>query len=258
MGSSPGDFGSSGKHLYCTAKSKRSGVQCKGIAVVGSRTQKCRMHGGTAPVGGDAPGFKHGRHSKYLPADMERLYGEAISNPDLLELAEHVGLLEARIQHILRQWTDSGAAVPQWGEVKEWFDDLLTTYYKGDTDAMAEKFEAINARLEAGQKWDTAWAQIQETMEQLRKMADTEIKRKKELNQMVPIERVVAFMGAVGMAVKRNVKNPAEIEAVSRELAMLFATNTVVGSNDPRMLRVGSSPEPINDAEIIDIPALTQ
>ena len=53
----------------------------------------------------------------------------------------------------------------------------------------------------------------------------TEVKRKKELHQMIPVERVVVLMAAVATAVKRNVKDPEEIAAVYRELAVLQGSN---------------------------------
>jgi len=239
-----GSFGSStGGHVQCTAKSKRSGVQCKGIAVTGSPNQKCRMHGGNAQhaIGTNNSQFKHGRHSKYLPSQLDALYREALSNPDLLELADHIALLEARIQSILAE-SAAGEPVPRWSAIRETFDLLATAILGGDHEAVTASMETIFAMLDAGKKWDTTWDQVQETMESLRKLTDTEVKRRKELNQMVPIERVVILMAAVGNAVKRHVSNPAEIQAVYRELAMLHGTDKVA---DKKVERVGP--------EIIDV-----
>lgn len=50
--------------MQCTAKSKRTGVQCRAQAIRGK--DKCRLHGGKTPC-------KHGRYSKYNPAVVELL-----------------------------------------------------------------------------------------------------------------------------------------------------------------------------------------
>lgn len=194
----------------------------------------------------DIDSFQSGRFSKYLPSQLDRLYREALSNPDLLELSDNIALLEARIQSILADSADD--PVPRWGDVKSLFDGLATAILGGDQSEINKRMATMFETLEAGEKWDTTWDQVTSTMEQLRKLADTEIKRKKELNQMVPVERVVILMAAVGEAVKRNVSNPEEIRAVYRELALLHGTDDVPGN--PRVKRIGP--------EIIDVPSATK
>lgn len=244
MSTSSGNF-NSGENApaQCTATSKRSGVRCKGPAIAGSPGQKCRMHGGVSGTIGTAnPGFKTGRHSKYLPSQLDALYREALSNPELVEMSDHIALLEARIQEVLGLASD-GDPVPQWADLLEVFGELTTTILGGKQDEVIGSLERMQRLLDAGAKWDTTWGQITHLMESLRKLTDTEIKRKKELNQMVPVERVVILMAAMGTAVKRNVKDPEQVAAVYRELALLHGTDVVPGSG---MKRVGP--------EVVDLP----
>lgn len=241
MASTSGDFGGPNAPLQCTAMSKRSKQQCKGPAVVGSKNQKCRMHGGKVLVGAANPSFKHGRYSRYLPSHIDELYQQALSNPDLLEMSDHIALLEARINDILKAMA-GGDPVPRWSQFAEAFGEFETALLSKDEGRVIPALEAIHKLLENGKKWDRSWDDIQGTLEQLRKMADTEVKRKKELHQMVPIERVVALMAAVATAVKRNVKNPIEIQAVYRELELMRTTNGTIG--DRNVERMG--PEVIN------------
>lgn len=202
------------------------------------------MHGGHGQhaIGTSNTQFKTGRHSKYLPSQLDALYREALTNPELLEMADHIALLEAHIQETLARASD-GSPVPKWSDIKDLFNDLATSILTGDPVETNAKLALIFEHLEAGERWDTTWGQVTSTMEQLRKMTDTEVKRKRELNQMVPVERVVILMAAVGNAVKRNVSNPAEIQAVYRELAMLHGTDRVEGK--PGIERLGP--------EIVDV-----
>lgn len=243
LGATGGSFGQSSAGIQCTAKSKRSGVQCRGIAMVDSPNQRCRMHGGHAEhaIGIANVSFKDGRHSKYLPARLNELYTEALNNPDLIEMADHIALLEAHMQDVLAQ-SASGDPVPQWNEMVELFNEVETAALSGDQNQLVNTLERMHNLLEAGQKWDRTWATVTYTMEQLRKMTDTEVKRKKELNQMVPIERVVILMAAVGQAVKRHVTDPAQIDAVYRELAVLHGSNQVPGN-----MSVERVPNPVVD-----------
>lgn len=181
------------------------------------------MHGGNAEhaIGTRNKSFKHGRYSKYLPAQMVELFREAMDNPDLIEMGEHIALLDARIKSVLAE-SSSGDPAPHWSEISEAFEQVEVAILSGKIDEIVPGLEAMHKLLEAGVKWDRTWHDVMGTMEQLRKMTDTEVKRKKELNQMVPIERVTILMAAVGDAVKRHVTSPEEIDAVYAELAELM------------------------------------
>lgn len=68
--------------MKCTAKSKRSGVQCRNWAVKGK--DKCRMHGGATPV-------KHGLDSKYGPPPaLAAKIAEFENDPKVLD-HKHIG-----------------------------------------------------------------------------------------------------------------------------------------------------------------------
>lgn len=204
------------------------------------------MHGGYAPhVGADNHSFTTGRYSKFLPSQMSELYEDAVWNPELLDMSDNIALLEARIQTLLNEFADD-QPVPRWSAIKELFDQFTTDLLGTDREKAIKALQAINAQLIAGMRWDTTWDQVTGTMEQLRKVADTEIKRKKELNMMVPIERVVILMAAVAHAVKRNVRDPEEIKAVLNELSTLHSTDRVPGNG---MQRVGP--------EVVDVSPAT-
>lgn len=203
------------------------------------------MHGGaSASIGAANPNFKTGRYSKYLPSKLDELYTEARSNPDILEMTEHIALLEARMQEILAASTAEGTA-PKWSEVAEAFAEVEDALLCGEPEKVIAGMELMHKLLDDGKRWDKTWVEVVGTMEQLRKMADTDIKRKKELHLMVPIERVIILMAATATAVKRHVTNQAEINAVIRELTMLHGTNTIPGSGlervGPEVIDVGLS-----------------
>jgi len=229
VASSSGDFGGPNAPKQCTAISKRSKERCKGPAVVGSRTQKCRMHGGKSLVGAANPSFKHGRFSAYLPANIQQLYDEALSNPDLLEMSDHIALLEARISEILGILAEE-EVVPRWSTLTELFAELEPHLLSGDAERRDSAIGRIHELMDAGKKFDRSWDNVQDSMEQLRKMADTEIKRRKELNLMVPIERVMVLMSAVATAVKRHAKDPAVIQAVYSEIEAMRTGDTSADS----------------------------
>lgn len=204
----------------CTATGKRKHEQCGGPAIANTEPPRCRMHGGSSLRGRSASTYAGKGYSKYLPSQLDTLYREALSRPDLLEMSNHIALLEARIKSVLSD-AAGGDPVPKWKEMEDAFALVETAILGGEPDSYIAALGRMHALLDAGKKWDTTWHQVMDTMEQLRRMTDTEVKRKKELHQMVPVERVMILIAAVGMAVKRHVTNPTEIQAVYNELATL-------------------------------------
>lgn len=115
--------------MQCTAKSKRSGQQCRNYAVTGK--DKCRMHGGTTPI-------KHGLYSKYATTTLGSRLEQAENDPELLSAKRQVALLAAlqsRKFDQLAQLDDDEVADDQVEELRKLTDSMgkaLERYQKLD------------------------------------------------------------------------------------------------------------------------------
>lgn len=81
--------------MQCTAKSKRTGKQCKSHAIKGK--DKCRMHGGSTPV-------EHGLFSKYPDAGIGGHMEAAKQITALGSLEQTIPVLIA----IMSRWVERG------------------------------------------------------------------------------------------------------------------------------------------------------
>ncbi len=88
----------------CTARSKRSGQQCRKHAMRGRDV--CLAHGGKTPRGAASPHFKTGRYSRSLPGHLVAAYKRARHDPQLLSLREEIALTDAMIAELLAQLDD--------------------------------------------------------------------------------------------------------------------------------------------------------
>ena len=79
--------------MQCTAKTKRTGEQCKSYAVKGRKT--CRMHGGTKKEGPASPSFKHGAYSRHMKKLVGDLIEEVRNDPELMNLDGRVAEMSA-------------------------------------------------------------------------------------------------------------------------------------------------------------------
>lgn len=87
----------------CGARLRRSNPprHCQQFPIKGRR--RCRLHGGLTPTGTASPHWKHGRHSKALPKNLEALYEAFRQDPDLVTLSDETALVDVRIGMQLEQ-----------------------------------------------------------------------------------------------------------------------------------------------------------
>ena len=92
----------------CTAKSKRSGEQCRKPAMKGRTV--CLAHGGRTPRGVASPNFTTGRYSRSLPGYLVADYKRAMHDLKLLSLRDELALTDAKIGGLLGQLDDKVSA----------------------------------------------------------------------------------------------------------------------------------------------------
>src|SRR2546422_6240138 len=79
----------------CGAKARTTGAPCRNPPVRGAT--RCRMHGGTQPVGIASPNFKTGLYSRSLRGPYLELYERALADPELTKLEHDLALLDSRL-----------------------------------------------------------------------------------------------------------------------------------------------------------------
>ena len=200
----------------CTARSKRSGEQCRRQATPGRTV--CNIHGGKTPVGLAAPNYQTGRYSKYLPARLLERYHEAANDPALLELQADIALIDSRLAELLSR-IDTGESGRRWRRVQQ----AATNYRaarKRDED-VDEARDALFAAILAGVQDEAAWAEIAGAIEQRRKLVESERKRLVETNQTITVERAMLIIAGLTDIIRRHVPDPQQRAAIAADLSQL-------------------------------------
>lgn len=133
--------------MQCTAKSKRSGVQCKNDAMRGK--DKCRMHGGKTPI-------KHGIYSKYAPAMVANKINEARNDVRLTDIREDLALQRALVNNLLERYKDTNAPMG----VND-MAPLMTL-----SDQIGKNIERLN-KIENGETYTVKIETVQKTIQQV-------------------------------------------------------------------------------------------
>ena len=211
--------------ILCGAK-KRDGGSCSQPAMVNGR---CKMHGGKSLSGIASPVLTTGKHSKHLPTRLIASYEERRSDPDLVAVSDELALTDARIGELLGR-VDTGESGEIWKSIKATYaageKARLAYDATGDADQRQTFFEAwetIGVLIGEGIQDNAAWADVFSLVEQRRKLAETETKRREKLGQMITADRAMLLMGAVLGLIKENVSDRHALDSIQRGVERLIA-----------------------------------
>lgn len=202
----------------CKATSKRTGEQCKNVAVRGFSV--CRFHGaGSKDKPGGRP-IKHGRYSKFLPERLAGRYGEALADPQLLELRDEIALVGTRQSELLTH-LDSGLSLQRWQDAQAAHAAMVAAIRSKDSQAMQVAIADLGAALDAGAGDYAVWREVVELTEQRRKLVESEHKHLIAARQMITSERAMVLLAAVVDIIRRNVEDREVLAVISSEIRAL-------------------------------------
>jgi len=179
------------------------------------------MHGGNALKGVAAPGFKDGRYSRYLPGRLLERYHAAEADVDLLNLSAEIALLDARLADLLKR-VDSGEAGKVWKAAQKTNADIQKAYLDKDYGQLMISVRELDLLIGEGLADHEAWYEIQTLLDQRRRFAETERKRRIDMERMIPIEQATTLATALLHSVKRNVTDQATLSAIQADFARLM------------------------------------
>jgi hypothetical protein len=179
---------------------------------------RCSKHGGKSLAGIASPTFKHGRHSRYIPARLQDRYAASIADPELLALREDIALLDARLSELLER-VDTGESGVRWAMLAKAWSDYKTSDH-GTLDGIKAR-NTVDAIIEQAMTDYAAWGEIQVIVEQRRKLSESEQKRLVSMQQLITAEQAMLFVAAIQDAVKRHVTDRKVLAAIAADVAAL-------------------------------------
>ncbi len=208
----------------CGAKT-RSGKPCKkpGVGAGG----RCKFHGGESLSGPAHPNFRHGRHSKYMPSALAERYATAARDPDLTSMRDEIALSDVRIGQLLE-------ALGETGNTRLWKASVIAFNQfkaaggkKGAVVAARVALKQLEEVLTQGLTAAATWDELRETLELRRRLAESEVKRMKDLHQMITMGQALALLGRMAEATKTHVKDRAALAAINAEYVRLTGGRSI-------------------------------
>lgn len=208
----------------CGAK-KKDGTPCQSTQIMGN-TGRCRLHGGKSPAGMASPNFRHGRHSKYLPARLAAKFAEAEADPTLYDLRSEVALVDTRLGELLERVENRDSA-EIWKQLDGAYQDVRKALFSDKSDEKAVLFALGNLEKLIGQglgDWAT-WKEIGGMVEQRRKLVESERTHQKQMQMMVSIDQMMLAVGAIMSSIKDHkdkVLDQSALTSISQKIDALL------------------------------------
>jgi hypothetical protein len=206
-------------YVECNAKSKRTGEKCKARAVLGKT--KCYHHGGATPRGRALPQTTSGKWSEDLPTRLAGRYKEARADTELLGLREEVSLIDSRLADLLKR-VDTNEAGYWWKELQRVYKEYRAAERKAELPAMIASLREWGDIVQSGVNDYAAWNEIQNTLEQRRKLVESERKRLIEMQQVITSERAMLLISALVGIVQNHVTDDRTLKAISADVGKLI------------------------------------
>jgi hypothetical protein len=182
---------------------------------------RCSKHGGKSLVGPAAPGFRHGRYSKLLPAQLAARYTEAQVDPELLGLRDEIALIDARINDVLQRM-DRGESSATWETLQKLARGLRRAVAADDRAETVVHTALLQTVVERAGADAAGWREVFALVNQRRVLVESERRRLVQMRQMVSAEQAMTLAAALVAAVKRHVPDRQTQGAISDDIRALL------------------------------------
>ena len=135
--------------MRCGALTRQK-TPCRSHPVHGAA--RCRMHGGTQPVGVASPNYVHGDRSAFLPNRLLQRYRGAMTDPELLNMGTDLGLIETRLADVLGR-VDTGDAGETWFALQAAWDDLRVAQRAKNPDRVQLCAAKVEQAITKANQW---------------------------------------------------------------------------------------------------------
>ena len=187
---------------------------------------RCRLHGGKSLRGIASPRWKDGRYSKYLPTNLQAKYQEALTDRELLALIDEIALLRTRQFQLLKR-VDTSEAREHWDNIEGYVNRLIKAVQVGDKDGATVSLQNLRDAVASAKADYALWGEIVDMVERIRKLSETEAKRRKDMQLMIQAEDAMNLVTAMAILAREYVPKD-KLQKYSDELTRMLRGKVTV------------------------------
>lgn len=183
----------------------------------------CKFHGGMSYKnrGANAPKFKDGKYSKYMPKRLLESYQNCREDAEILSLNDDIALTESRVTDVLSR-VDTAESGALWDELSKTAQDFKVARRANDTERVGQLLEDILKLIAKGKGDRENWREIGDLLERKRKLSESQLKLLTTKQEFISRQQAIQFVGAIVAVVKENVDDPAVKRKISAGIQSLM------------------------------------
>lgn len=179
--------------------------------------KRCKYHGGKNPRGIMHYNYQGKGKSVSLPTRMLDRYEAHLNDPNVLDLTSSIAVLKSRAEDLMER-ADDAVSSKQWEEAQKAMKKLRRANTASKIIDAQNELEAVLAR---GWRDSLVWKEINSTLEQLRKLNQTEQKRREKAATILTEDQFRTLLAYVVNSIKTRVSNDDEKMAILSDLQRL-------------------------------------
>ena len=214
----------------CKGMSRQTKQRCKRRRSPGS--DYCIFHGGRAPKGGAHPGFKHGKRSGYMPSGLFEYFNNFVNDPKIAHHRKSIAQIDAMVEEA---WDDYevGGTPKLWRKLKTAWRKVEKARPGHDTVGFWEALDEVGLLIGRGADQIQRMDRIVKLLDQRRKHANSELKRRQAEERTFTHEEAAAFYKSLGEAVRRRIKDPEVRKAIMNDIAAIAGRADIDSQQPP-------------------------
>jgi hypothetical protein len=193
------------------------------------------MHNGRAAIGPLSPrATKNGKYSKHLSGRLLAAYQVGLDDPVLSGLHDELALCDARLNELVTSLEEASGPGETFVQFRNQFH-RLTTLLGEQPELIQKTISDLEELIAQGISSDKIWNSLLETMEQRRRCSETENRRIINMNQAIPIAKVVELVSMICSSIRQHVTHHADSHVAERILRDSSRdVQRIVGANNIR------------------------
>lgn len=178
---------------------KKGFTRCKAFPVSGS--QRCRKH--YRATGPEHGGWKGGNSKsfarQFMPERLMSRFDAIVNDPEISSVRDLLAVAGVRWSQLLErlETLDSRAAWERFGECLDELESKIGELKDKDAAAVRPFVEEMRRHYKTAMQEHRVWAEILDTMERHRKLAETEQKREANLQANLTARQSIALFNAL-------------------------------------------------------------
>jgi len=187
----------------CMGRSRKTGVRCQQKPQPGRHY--CKWHGGNHPIREDHHLYKNGKYgTAAMPVKLAEKYAITRQDTEIVELREEIALVDAMLMETLEQLSNK-EGTDAWNRLHDAVLSFRKARASTDAYAMNEAMTEIENIVLHGKAAYAARKDLQSWLETRRKLTDSEIRRRKDLGDMITRAQTLIMIDKIVDLVKTYV-----------------------------------------------------